>query len=1037
MTAISQRGSRARSIGTVLFVLLLVLPLTASAGERVVQDDPAQVVTIRWSGDGREDTAALIAAERTHGDTALVAVSDNFPDALAGSYLAGALDGPILLTNPDTLSGPTAASLRGFAKAILLGGPSAVSDAVASQIEGLGLTVERIGGADRDETAAAVAARGSAGASIGRLDGQTTAILARDDDFPDAMVAGALAAGADLPLLLTNPNSLPDVTRSALQQLGVQQVLIAGGTDAVSEDVAADLVGEGYAVRRVQGTSRTQTAALFARIAVEELGFSQESSALARGDSFPDALALAPFAGTVGVPILLTPNSSVLGDEAQEGLASSASCDGPLYLAGGPNALSAQVASAATAAASAGNCNQEPEGAGPRITDATAIPGPDGQPDRIRITYDTDVACRGATGDQFTYTSGGVTTTATRADCAGRSVEITLPSGTLQAGAVGRVSYNEGEVAGRRVVAESGDFARSPDSQRIVVPSASPPPGSGSGGSDGSGSDGSGGDGSGSGGDGSDGSGSDGSGGDGSGGDGSGSDGSGSDGSGGTPTQTPTPSTSPTPTTPPGTGTTCDGVCRGAQEFTNYRAPEGVGQDAAEPSIGVNLDSGAVMFQAFTETLRVTFDDSTAPSTATWEDVTFPTTGVTSLDPILYLDQDTGRTTVSQLVPPCSIAAVSDNDGDTWIPSQGCQTPGGFDHQTIGGGPYATPQGELALAYPNSSYYCSQEIAVATCARSDNGGITFGAGVPIYNLSQCGGLHGHLRVAPDGTVVVPNFGCTVAGEDLQAAVISEDDGLTWDIRQVPGAEGVSNRSDPSADFDSENRMYFAYEALGTATSVRAATSDDGGLTWTDSVDLGAPFGVRNAVFPTLIAGDAGRAAVAFLGAGEVGTDPSRPDEEYAYADYPGEWHLYVSLTYDGGQTWETVDVTPDDPVQRGCVFWGNGDCANAQRNLLDFIDISFDAMGRVVVGYADGCVNDCVAAPRPGMANFGNSQEDIGVIARLSGGPGLLAESDGPLLALQHAQAQAQAKGTPVAVPLSSAVMVGVLLLGWRRRRHL
>jgi hypothetical protein len=61
----------------------------------------------------------------------------------------------------------------------------------------------------------------------------------------------------------------------------------------------------------------------------------------------------------------------------------------------------------------------------------------------------------------------------------------------------------------------------------------------------------------------------------------------------------------------------------------------------------------------------------------------------------------------------------------------------------------------------------------------------------MWNLTQCNGLHGHIKVAPDGTVYVPNKNC--GGQ--QAVAVSEDNGLTWNIRKVPGSSGGT--TDPS------------------------------------------------------------------------------------------------------------------------------------------------------------------------------------------------------------------------------------------------
>src|SRR4029077_9950103 len=111
-----------------------------------------------------------------------------------------------------------------------------------------------------------------------------------------------------------------------------------------------------------------------------------------------------------------------------------------------------------------------------------------------------------------------------------------------------------------------------------------------------------------------------------------------------------------------------------------------------------------------------------------------------------------------------SFARYSDYDGNTTLPMQGGGAPAGPDHETLGGGPYndaALPPPPPHPTYPNAIYYCSQNIAGdAECSRSDAGGLTFGPGVPLFSVAQCtGGIHGHVKVAPDGTVYVPNTSC--------------------------------------------------------------------------------------------------------------------------------------------------------------------------------------------------------------------------------------------------------------------------------------
>ncbi|HEX8069574.1 MAG TPA: PKD domain-containing protein [Pyrinomonadaceae bacterium] len=444
----------------------------------------------------------------------------------------------------------------------------------------------------------------------------------------------------------------------------------------------------------------------------------------------------------------------------------------------------------------------------------------------------------------------------------------------------------------------------------------------------------------------------------------------------------PTPTPTPAPTDP-----------ALSPRFQTYAAPNGLGTGAGEPSLGVNWQTGKVMFVANLQTLRITFDDCTSPAKATWEDKSAPNS-LRSLDPILFTDHmraagDTtpNRTIVSQLTGQDSLAAYTDNDGDSWMPSQGGGIPSGVDHQTVGAGPYSQnvtgvpPQHPL---YPNAVYYCSQEAVTAFCARSDDGGLTFGPGIPIYNLTQCGGIHGHVKVAPDGTVYVPDKSC--GGKPSVAR--STDNGITWAVKSVPDGGTTGFLVDPSVGIGADGTLYLGYQhADGHA---RIAVSRNRGDSWSPSVDVSGPAGLVNTTFPEVVAGDSDRAAYAFLGTSVAGnyTDPG---------SYPrsAPWHLYVATTANFGQTWELTDATPTDPVQRGSICnLGTTACQDNQttygfndRNLLDFMDITVDKQGRALVAYPDGCIGGCVNGTT-------NSYTALASVARQSGGRRLFATYD-------------------------------------------
>lgn len=471
-----------------------------------------------------------------------------------------------------------------------------------------------------------------------------------------------------------------------------------------------------------------------------------------------------------------------------------------------------------------------------------------------------------------------------------------------------------------------------------------------------------------------------------------------------------------------------------APKYRNYEAPSGIANDAGEPSIGVNWKTGSVFFQAGLQTDKVVFDKG---NNATWTNVAPPQTRITSLDPFLHADNANGRVFVTQLTGVNSLTAFTDDDGATYSPSQGGGIPSGVDHQSLGSGPY--PKGSVArplTGFPNAVYYCSQSLLTAFCARSDTGGATFGPGAPLFTLDECGALHGHVRVSPDGTVYVPNSDCG----RKQGFAVSTDAGVTFTNRTVP--ESLAGFSDPSVAAGADGTAYFGF--VNGDGRPKVAVTRDKGVTFTEPFDVGAKFGIRNAVFPQIIAGDSTRAAFAFLGT-TTGGDAQDPDfgKSEDKTTYTGAtYHLYIATTFNRGASWTTVRATRD-PVQRGKICQGGTfGCGEFDRNLLDFMDIDLDRQGRVLVGWADGCTNDCVTSNLVSDNRFASK----GVITRQSGGTSLVARSVAAPIAARPAAPRAAkpaatqpgrelaATGLTAGLPLTALGLLVVAVVVRRRR---
>jgi hypothetical protein len=403
--------------------------------------------------------------------------------------------------------------------------------------------------------------------------------------------------------------------------------------------------------------------------------------------------------------------------------------------------------------------------------------------------------------------------------------------------------------------------------------------------------------------------------------------------------------------------------------FTSLTAPALLpnSDSAGEPSLGVDGRTGALMYQSFTSTYRVVVN---ASGKATWTNVT-PPTSLVNLDPILATDRVTGRTIAGGLLGECSLLSYSDDDGASWQQMTNACT-GPFDHETIGSGPWREG-GPLLGTYPRAVYYCAQ-LVLDACATSSNGGLTFGAPTPLTGV--CRGLHGHVKVGRDGTAYLPHAHCG----GLAGGGVTTNNGLTWTSYTIPGSSEPADGFDPSIATTPDNTVYESWQ--GANNHAYVSRSRNHAVSWSKPFDLGMSVTphVVTSTFHAAVAGDDGRAAVAFLGSTTGGNAfESR---------WRGVWDLYVAYTYDGGATWKTVKASPD-PVQRGWMCASGTTCSTG-RNLDDFLDVNLTKDGRVVVGFADGCIKIC--AGEDGLA--AQSVNAWATIAYQRTGKGLLAAYD-------------------------------------------
>jgi putative cell wall-binding protein len=302
-------------------------------GNSEVYSPYSNVVTIgtpaygRLSGQSRIETAIAVAQEGwPNGANAVILTrDDNYPDALTGTPLSKKLDAPILFSNTQTLTPATGTEIARLkpAKVVILGGTGAVSQTIENQLR-QSYTVQRIGGADRYETAAKIAAE---------LGFKGKVVIATGEDFHDALVAAPLAAYKGIPMLLTTKDSLPSATAKALDVIAASETIVAGKSDDVSDGVLNRLTN----AKRYCGGDYYETATVLA----DKFGADLSKIFFATSKDFPDALSGSALAAKFNNPILFV--NDPVSNSVKDFLAKNSSLTKGYRLLGGEGAIPSSV----------------------------------------------------------------------------------------------------------------------------------------------------------------------------------------------------------------------------------------------------------------------------------------------------------------------------------------------------------------------------------------------------------------------------------------------------------------------------------------------------------------------------------------------------------------------------------------------------------------------------------------------------------------------------------------------------------------------
>ncbi len=228
----------------------------------------------------------------------------------AGDYLIGGLHPDATYrfaaydcdaTNSHGLDWATNAPAEGQAQAY---GPVAGQERGGVDVT-VGDVLRRVDGDTRIHTAAELA--------LGTFTTATSVVLARADDYPDALAGAPLATLLDAPILLTDSGALSPTAAAAIEQLQAERVVMLGLEVALSSRVQAQVEAiDGVdTVQRLGGNTRFDTAALIANAVGGDHVYVVEGDSPDRSRGWPDAVSVAGLAARTRAPLLLVQRDRV------------------------------------------------------------------------------------------------------------------------------------------------------------------------------------------------------------------------------------------------------------------------------------------------------------------------------------------------------------------------------------------------------------------------------------------------------------------------------------------------------------------------------------------------------------------------------------------------------------------------------------------------------------------------------------------------------------------------------------------------------
>lgn len=234
-------------------------------------------------------------------------------------------------------------------------------------------------------------------------------------------------------------------------------------------------------------------------------------------------------------------------------------------------------------------------------------------------------------------------------------------------------------------------------------------------------------------------------------------------------------------------------------------------------------------------------------------------------------------------------------------------------------------------------FYRTLEPAVSMIQRSTDGGLTYGLAQTAGAIGQAGYIDVHQAT---GTVYISGS----TGKVCHSTVtLPTGEAAVYECHQAASEPGVANIFFPVKVADDGTLNGTAYVAYSDGHDIYLRHSIDRGVTWSDRVRVSDGADTKTSLLPWIETGPTpGSVGIAWFGTTELTNNDN------------ANWQVFFAQSFNATAPSPSFrQVVASDHFIHGSNISLGGTLGTANRNLLDYFQISFDPTGAALIDYTD------------------------------------------------------------------------------------